>query len=146
LTWHDLGSPRPPWGEHGASRRASLGERYVALLLALFAVAAAFYGFSVALGRLPFNAGGWVVGEELALRGWLAYLLAALLHLAAAVGLWRHVSWARWLSIFLLVVGLLPAVPGISAAVVDLRVAGIALWGALIILRSAALYVLLRTE
>jgi hypothetical protein len=48
--------------------------------------------------------------------------------------------------VFVLAAGLLPAVPGISAAVVDLRVGGIALWGALIVLRTAALYVLMSAD
>ncbi len=36
--------------------------------------------------------------------------------------------------------------PEISAAVVDLRIAGIALWGALIVLRTAALYLLMNRQ
>ena len=80
------------------------------------------------------------------MRGWLAYLLSAIVHAVAALGVWRQWKWARWLSVFVLAAGLLPAVPGISAAVVDLRVGGIALWGALIVLRTAALYVLMSAD
>jgi hypothetical protein len=119
---------------------------FVALLIAAFAMLAAFYGICIATAALPFNSGAWVVGEEVALRGWLAYLISAIVHGAAAVGLWRHWKGARWLAVFLLAVGLLPAVPGISAAVVDLRIAGIALWGTLIVLRTAALYVLMSVD
>jgi hypothetical protein len=60
--------------------------------------------------------------------------------------LWRNSSWARWLAVLLLGTGLLPAVPGISAAVVELRIAGVALWGMLIMVRSAALYILVSAE
>lgn len=119
------------------------GEKPVALLLAAFALLAAFYGMCVAAGVMPFNSGAWVVGEGVAARGWLAYLLSAIVHFAAAAGLWRHRRWAHWLAVVLLAIGLLPAVPGISSAVVDLRIAGIALWGALIVLRTAALYLLI---
>jgi hypothetical protein len=119
---------------------------YVALLIAAFAVLAAFYGICIATAVLPFNSGAWVVGEDVAIRGWLGYVLSAIVHSVAAIGLWRHWKWARWLSVFLLAIGLLPAVPGISAAVVDLRISGIALWGMLIILRTASLYVLFSTD
>jgi hypothetical protein len=113
------------------------------LLLAAFAALAAFYAVCIVIAVLPFNSGAWVVGEDVALRGWLGYMLSALVHLAAAAGLWRNWSWARWLAIVLLAFGLAPAVPAISAAVVDLRTTGIALWGTLIVLRTAALYVLI---
>jgi len=119
------------------------GERYVALLIAAFAALAAFYATCIATGVLPFNSGSWVVGEEVAMRGWLAYAASATVHFFAAAGLWRGWRGARWLAVFLLVIGLLPAVAGISSAVIDLRVAGIVLWGTLIILRSSALYVLM---
>jgi len=128
------------------------GERYVALLIVAFAMLAAFYGACTAFDWLPFNSGAWVVGEEVAIRGWPAYLIAALVHLAAAVGLWRHShsnsnsNVARWFSVLLLALGLLPAVPGVSAAVVDLRIASIAWWGLLIVLRGAAIYLLMSTE
>jgi hypothetical protein len=117
----------------------------VALLIAAFAVLAAIYGICIVTAVLPFNSGAWVVGEEIAQRGWLAYLLSALVHFTVAVGLWRQWKAARWLAVVLLGLGLLPAVPGISAAVADLRIAGIALWGTLIVLRTAALYVLMST-
>ena len=118
----------------------------VALLLAAFAVLAALYSALVGGGAVAFNSGAWVVGEEVAIRGWLGYLLSAMVHGTAAVGLWRRWPWARWIGVIVLAVGLLPAVPGISAAVVDLRVGGIALWGTLIVLRTAALYVLMSTD
>ena len=137
----------PAIGEPGAERHGEpRGELYVALLIAAFAILAAVYAVCIATALLPFNSGAWVVGEDLALRGWLAYLLSAIVHFAAAVGLWRHWKWSRWLAVFLLAAGLLPAVPGISSAVVDLRVTGIALWGALIVLRTAALYMLMRRD
>ena len=122
------------------------GIAWVAFLLAAFALLAAGYAFCIALAMVPFNSGSWVVGEEVAMRGWLGYLLLAVINGVAAVGLWRGWKWARWLGVFVLAIGLLPAVPGISSAVVDLRVSGIMLWGALIVLRTAALYVLLSTE
>jgi hypothetical protein len=120
------------------------GHALVAWLLAAFAMLAAGYAIGIAGSLLPFNSGSWVVGEEVAIRGWLAYMLSALAHLAAAVGLWRRSPWARWLAIVLLALGVLPAISGISAAVVDLRIAGIALWGTLVVLRTAALYLLMR--
>lgn len=118
----------------------------ITLLLAAFALLGAFYATCVGAGVLPFNSGAWVVGEEVALRGWPGYLLSAILHFAAAVGLWRQRSWGRWLAILVLGFGLLPAIPGISAAVVDMRIAGILLWGSLIMLRTAALYLLMNTD
>lgn len=118
------------------------GGRVVALLLATFAVIAAVYATLIGAGVLAFSAGTWVVGEETATRGWIAYAISALVHACAATGVWKQWRWARWLGIVVLVAGLLPAVPGISAAVVDLRAAGIALWGVLILLHAAALYVL----
>lgn len=118
----------------------------VALLFAAFAALAAFYGACITAAVMPFNSGAWVVGEDIALRGWLGYILSALAYAVAAAGLWQQWKWARWLGVVLLAFGLLPAVPGISAAVVDVRISGIALWGSLIVLRSAALYVLMRTE
>ena len=118
----------------------------VAPLLAAFAVIAAVYAALIAEAVLPFNSGVWAVSEEVATRGWLAYLLSACIHAIAAFGLWRRWGFARWLSAALLAVGLLPAVPGISSAVVDVRIPGIALWGALIVLRSAALYMLLGAD
>jgi hypothetical protein len=131
------------WVMGGRPRSSAVAENLVALLLAALALLAAFYASCVASGVLPFNFGAWVVGEEVALGGWLAYLLSAILHFAAAAGLRRHRRWAHWLAVLLLGLRLLPAVPGISAAVADLRVAGIALWGALIVLRTAALYLLI---
>ena len=116
--------------------------RVVALLLAAFAVLAAIYAALVGAGVLAFSAGMWVVGEEVAMRGWIAYAISAMVYAIAAAGVWKQWRWARWLGIMVLVAGLLPAVPGISAAVVELRAAGIALWGALILLRTAALYLL----
>ncbi|SRR6266568_1827464 len=122
------------------------GERFVAVLLAAFAAFGAFYGISVAAGWLAFNSGAWVVGEDVAMRGSLAYLLSAAVHAIAVFGLWRRWRWAHWLAILLLAAGLLPAVPGISSAVVELRISGIALWGTLIILRTAALYAMFSAE
>jgi hypothetical protein len=127
-------------------RSIAHGERYVALLLAVFAVLAAFYAVCVATAVLPFNSGSWVVGEEVAMRGWLAYAASAVIHFAAAAGLWRGWRGARWLAVFLLVIGLLTTVAGISSAVMDLRIGGIALWGTLIVLRSSALYVMLSAD
>lgn len=127
-------------------RSIALGLHSVALLIAAFGLLAAGYAACIAAAVLPFNSGSWIVGEEVATRGWLAYLLSALIHGLAALGLWRQWKWARWLAVFLLAMGLLPTVPGISAAVVDLRVSGIALWGALIVLRTAALYVLMSAD
>lgn len=115
----------------------------VAMLIAAFSLLAAVYGVYVLGGVLPFNSGAWVVGEEVAERGWLAYLLSALVHFVAAAGLWKQWRWAKWLAVVLLASGLVPAVPGISAAVVEVRIAGIFLWGTLIVLRSASLYMLL---
>lgn len=127
-------------------RSTALGEHYVAVLLSVFAVLAAFYGICIAAAVLPFNSGVWVVGEEVALAGWLAYTLTAIVHFTAALGLWSHWKWARWLSVFLLAIGLLPTVPGISAAVADLRITGIALWGTLIVLRTSGLYLLMSAD
>jgi hypothetical protein len=118
----------------------------VALMLAAFAVLAMVYAAMVGVGAVAFNSGAWVVGEDVAIRGWFGYLLSAMVHGAASVGLWRQWRWARWAGVIVLAVGLLPAVPGVSAAVVDLRVGGIALWGTLIVLRTAALYVLMSTD
>lgn len=143
MIWPETDSPLPQEAAHEKPHSRARGEPLVACLLAAFGLLAAFYGSSVALGVLPFNSGAWVVGEEVALRGALAYLLSAIIHLAAAAGLWRHRRWAHWLALFLLVYGLLPAVPEISAAVVDLRLAGIAMWGVLIVLRTSALYLLM---
>jgi hypothetical protein len=126
------------------------GVAPVAWLLASLALLAGGYAIGIAVFRLPFNSGSWVVGEPVAIRGWVAYLLSAMVYGGAAVGVWRDAPGrfprARWLAIVLLGLGLSPAVAGISAAVVDLRISGIALWGAMIVLRSAALYLLLRRE
>lgn len=138
MTLLESAPPEPHENETEAPRNFPL----VALLFAAFGVLAASYGVGVAASWLPFNSGAWVVGEEVALRGWLAYLLSAIVQIATAFGLWRHSRWARWVAFFLIAIGLLPTFPAISAAVVDLRIAGIALWGALIALRAAALYVL----
>lgn len=127
-------------------RSITHGERYVALLIAAFAALAVFYAACIGTAVLPFNSGSWVVGEEVAMRGWLAYAGSALIHFSSAAGLWRGWRGARWLAVVLLAIGLLPAVPGISSAVIDLRVAGIALWGTLIIVRSSALYVLMSKD
>ena len=138
LTLQKTHDDRPP--------ATALVTRLVALLLAAFAMLAAMYAACVGAGVLAFNSGAWVVGEEVAMRGWLAYLLSAIIHAAAAVGLWRGWKRAKWLGVIVLAAGLLPAVPGISAAVVDLRVSGIALWGTLIVLRTASLYMLMSSD
>ena len=135
-----------PSAPQGTETQRPRSITFVVLLIAAFAVLAAIYGFLIATAVLPFNAGAWVVGEDIASRGWLGYILLAVVHFTAALGLWRQWRWARWLTIFLLAIGLLPAVPGISAAVVDLRISGIALWGTLIILRTAALYAMFNAE
>jgi hypothetical protein len=139
-------SPKPQPAASKRPQSGTPGEKPVASLLAIFALLAAFYGICVAAGVLPFNSGAWVVGEGVAARGWLAYVLSAIVHFTAGAGLWRHRRWAHWLAVFLLAIGLLPAVPGISSAVVDLRIAGIALWGTLIVLRTAALYLLVSAD
>jgi hypothetical protein len=131
---------------HEAETERPRGGASIALLLAAFALLAAGYAIGISGGLLPFNSGAWVVGESIAMRGWLAYALAALFHLTAAAGVWREWRWARWIAVLLLAAGLVPAVPGISAAVMDLRIGGIALWGALIVIRVAALYVLFATD
>ena len=94
--------------EENGPRSIPTGQRYVALLLAAFAVLAAFYATCIATAVLPFNSGSWVVGEEIAMRGWLGYLLSALLHCTATIALWRQWRFARWPAVFLLAIGLLP--------------------------------------
>jgi hypothetical protein len=59
-------SLRTPEAE--GTRSITHGERYVALLLAVFAVLAAIYATCTASAVMPFNAGSWVVGEEVAMR------------------------------------------------------------------------------
>jgi hypothetical protein len=116
------------------------------VLLAHFAVLALGYGAAIGAGRLPFNSGAWLVSEGAAMRGPVAYALVALLHGAAAFGLWRGWRAAHWLAILLIAWGVVPAVLGVSSAAAEGRVGGIALWGGLIILRSAALYMLFSGE
>jgi hypothetical protein len=145
-TWRNPLSIRPQEAETERPRSIALGQRYVALLIAAFALLATFYTTCILTAVLPFNSGSWVVGEEVAMRGWLAYTLSAAVHFAASVGLWRQWRWARWLAVLLLAIGLLPAVPGISSAVMDLRIAGIALWGTLIVVRTSALYMLMSPD
>jgi hypothetical protein len=117
-------------------------RRLVALLLAACALAAGAYAVAIAGGWLPFNSGAWLLGDEVAMRGWAGYLLAALAHAAAAFGLWKGRRAARWLAGLLLAAGVLAAIPGVSAAMVEQRLAAVALWGTVIVVRSAALYML----
>jgi len=146
LTSPEAAPPKGEENEMEGPRSIAHGFDYAALLLAAFAVLAFGYAALVAAGVLAFNSGAWVVGEEVAMRGWLAYLISAVVHAVAAFGWWRQWKWARWLGVFVLAAGLLPAVPGISAAVVDLRIGGIALWGSLMIVRCAALYALFNVQ
>jgi hypothetical protein len=141
-----------------------LGTALIVAMLGFIGVLAAAYAVGIGSGRMAFNSGAWLVGEPTAMRGALAYAIFAVLHIVAATALgWSAVAaglsgserypdslWrarcrraARVLAIFLIAYGLLPAVPGISAAVIDLHFGAIAFWGAMIVARSAALYVLL---
>ena len=84
MIWPKPVSPHPQETADEKPHSRAPGQPLVASLLAAFGLLAALYGSCVASGVLPFNSGVWVVGEEVALRGPLAYLLSAIVHLAAA--------------------------------------------------------------
>lgn len=65
----------------------------IVAMLGFFGVLAAFYAVGVAYGRMAFNSGAWLVGEQTAMRGVLAYSIFAVLHIGAATALgWLAVA------------------------------------------------------
>jgi uncharacterized membrane protein YjjB (DUF3815 family) len=82
------------------------------------------------------------MGGGLEQLGPVAFLLYAALMILLAAALWSRWRWARRVVIVVAVIGIAMAVPGLSSAVMDSRVAAIGRDGLQIIVRVVVVYYL----
>lgn len=94
------------------------------------------------VGVVPLATGASLLGGGLEILGPVAFLLYGLATGTAGFGLLHLRNWARWLTILILLFGVVQIVPGISMAVADGRILAIAREGLQIIVRTAALWYL----
>ena len=117
----------------------------VTAIAALCATAgAAALGFAaLAVARaVPLSSGAFLMGGGLEQLGPVAFLLYAALMILLAAALWSRWRWARRAVIVVAVIGIAMAVPGLSSAVMDSRVAAIGREGLQIIVRVVVVYYL----
>lgn len=80
-------------------------------------------------GAVSMAAGAALLGG-LELAGPYVFLLAAGVGVTVALGLWWLHRWARWLAIFIAIIGLVMLLPSVSSAMLDFRIARLA-WNGL---------------
>jgi multidrug transporter EmrE-like cation transporter len=80
-------------------------------------------------GLVSMAAGAELLGG-LELAGPYMFLLMATLGMVVGFGLWRRQRWARWLAIFIAMIGVVMLLPSVSSAMLDFRIARLA-WGGL---------------
>ena len=113
----------------------------VVLCVALALTSLAFAGLTLG-GAVPLSTGAWLLGGGLEQLGPLAFVLYAAVLLVLALGLWKRWRWARRVTVFVAVAGIVLAAPAISSAVVDSRLFAIAREGLQIILRVLVVFYL----
>lgn len=118
------------------------GVLFIAALLFLSALASLAVAALNFFGLVPLAFGAPIVGAGLEVLGPLIFIVYSATCAAAATGLLRLRNWARWLTIAILLFGLVLVTPAVSMAVADGRIAAILREGLQIILRTAALWYL----
>ena len=98
-----------------------------------------------ALGIWPLAWGRYLVGDMVTM-GPAIFALAAILYAVTGFGLLALNNWARRGAVVVTAVGLYFLVPTVSSAVVDLRISGIAVNGAQIIVRVVVLWYLMQQD
>lgn len=91
---------------------------------------------------IPLSSGAFLIGGGLEQLGPIAFLLYAALMILLAVALRKRWGWARRVAIFIAVIGIAMAVPGLSSAVMDSRILAIVREGLQIIVRVVVVYYL----
>jgi hypothetical protein len=102
-------------GYEPGDEEAPRGIVALALLYFLLAVLFGTYAILLYFVRVSFTSAAWLAGEDIAIMGPTALLVAALLYSACGAGLLERRGWARWLAISLLVFGLIEQIPSVSA-------------------------------
>jgi hypothetical protein len=114
----------------------------VAALLGLFALASFIFTALLLRNTVSLSAGTLLLGGGLEQLGPLAFLINGVFAAALAVGLWMRWKWSRLGTMLYCAAGVLLAVPAMSSAVVDLRLAAVAREGLQIMIRVAMVYYL----
>jgi hypothetical protein len=114
----------------------------ICALCALVGAASLAMAALLAAGRFPLSTGALLLGGGLEQMGPLAFLIYAAIVIALALALWNRWRWSRRGVIFLSVVGIALAVPGLSSAVMDSRTFSIAREGLQVMIRVVVVYYL----
>ncbi len=118
------------------------GVNAIVTLCLIGALTSLVFAALLVAGRLALSAGAFLLGGGLEQLGPIVFVLYALLLLVLAFALRNRWRWARQAAILVAVVGVAMAVPAISSAVMDSRVAAIAREGAQIIVRVMVVFYL----
>jgi len=116
----------------------------IALAAGLLSVLNLLYLLLTSFGNVPLSGGAFLWGGGLETYGPVIFLIGAALYARVAWGVWRMTRWSRYLAITVAALGVYLLVPGISAAVIDLRSFAIATDGLQIMLRVMAIWYLLQ--
>jgi len=114
----------------------------IVALCAIAGVAALAFAVLVVAQVIPLSSGAFLIGGGLEQLGPIAFLLYAALMILLAVALRKRWGWARRVAIFIAVIGIAMAVPGLSSAVMDSRILAIVREGLQIIVRVVVVYYL----
>jgi len=122
------------------------GVAGIAAIFAAASFASAVLALLTWLGRLPLAAGAFLVGGGIEVAGPGLFAMFAAVAAVTSLGLLRLAAWARWLAVGIAAWGMWQAVPGISSAVIDFRMAALGREGAAFIVRGVIVWYLLQAE
>jgi hypothetical protein len=118
------------------------GVNAIVALCLVSALTSLAFALLIVAGRIPLSSGAFLIGGGREQSGPVAFLLYAALMILLVVALWRRWRWARRIVIIVAVIGIAMAVPGLSSAVMDSRIAAIGREGLQIIIRVIVVYYL----
>ena len=128
-----------------ASARAKpAGVVAIAVAAGSLAILNLLYLALTSVGNFPLSSGAFLWGAGLETYGPAIFLIGAVLYARVAWGMWRLTWWSRYFAVAVAAMGIYLLVPGISAAVIDLRPLAIGTNGVQITLRVMAIWYLLQ--
>ncbi len=108
------------------------------------AVMVLVYAALLGSGAISFVRASWIIGGDIAQMGVVAFAIVGVLYGASSVGLFRRRTWALWLAVVLMALGVVEQIPAISA--MDWRWWPVLREAGLIVARVACIQYLTRSD